>query len=329
MSGDRHRPRQAMIRRMSLAPATRLPNMIPSVSTLMSSHFSQKRLSGRHHDALSSSARAARSRWSPRCNSLTLERIFSIAASSVSGGQLPGREREGERHAVELARHPPGLGGDVLFADLPPDRFGDLVPIHAARHDQSGHFPLRIGVGQAGHLVRGRFGQPAVIHQRLDVLGQGEQGFGAGDAAAADAQLRRQRLRIAFLQRLEPGHRPRQVERPEIVAAMVLDDLIGEQVGFAQRALDRQAGHGFQPGQLRRPPAAFAGDDAQAFAFLVPHHPQRLQDAAGGDARGQAVEFGLDPHPPRLVGIDHQLLDRHLDDLTAHALVAHGLRPPA
>ena len=33
LSGDRHRPRQSMIFRMSLTPATKLPNMIPSVST--------------------------------------------------------------------------------------------------------------------------------------------------------------------------------------------------------------------------------------------------------------------------------------------------------
>jgi len=52
--------------------------------------------------------------------------------------------------------------------------------------------------------------------------------------------------------------------------------------------------------------------DPPAFPFVVPHHPQRLQDAACGDGRCQPVDFRLHPPLPGLVRIGHQFIDRNL-----------------
>ena len=121
---------------------------------------------------------------------------------------------------------------------------------------------------------------------------------------------------VQLFEPLEPGHRAGEVERPEVVAAMVLDDLVGEHVGFAQLALDRQAGHGCQPGLPGGPPAAFAGDDPPALAFVVPtctrsgcRMPRAAMDAASRSSSD------LHPHPPGLVRVDHQFIDRHLDEV--------------
>ena len=173
-------------------------------------------------------------------------------------------------------------------------------------------------VAEAGQLVGGRFGHAALIDHRLEVLGQRQQGFRPRDRRAAEAEFPGQHLRIAALERLELGQRPGQLQRPQIVAARILDDAVGQQIGFLRLALDDDAGHRRQPGKPGRPPAAFAGGDEPAPALIVADDPQRLEDAACRDRGGQSFDLIGNEGFAGLRRVGHQLLDGDAENLDRH-----------
>ncbi|OIQ68146.1 hypothetical protein GALL_502640 [mine drainage metagenome] len=99
--------------------------------------------------------------------------------------------------------------------------------------------------------------------------------------------------------------------RIEIFALNVLDDRDFERVRIAD--IDRHDRHLVQAGDLRRTPAALAGDDLVAIlrAAHRPHH-DRLDHAMLLDRIGEFAEFGIGEFAARIARIRLEEFDRHL-----------------
>ena len=155
------------------------------------------------------------------------------------------------------------------------------------------HLPrqrLRVRRGDEGPGVTG--GQAAVAQHGEHRLGQGQQPQQVGDVAAALAE----RLGQPLLGVAEAVHQLpvalRLLERVEVGALHVLDDRQLEHLGVGERAHHRR--QRMHAGELRRPPAALAGDDlVVAGDDRVRAQDQRLDHALLADRGREVGEFLL------------------------------------
>src|SRR5258708_36047512 len=111
--------------------------------------------------------------------------------------------------------------------------------------------------------------------------------------------------------------------RVEIFALHVFDDRDLERVGVAD--VDRHDRHLVQAGELRRAPAALAGDDLKAVLHTLdgPYY-DRLDHAVLPNRVGEFAEFGVGKFAPRIARIGFEEFDRHLA-LRARPLQMPGL----
>ncbi len=126
-------------------------------------------------------------------------------------------------------------------------------------------------------------------------------------------------------------HRPeatRLLDRPEVLAHQVLDELEREQLRRRDRPLHDHAGDRRHPGHPGGPPPAFAADDDVERSALVPSHPDRLELAPRPDRLGEPGQgLGLELLA-RLVGVSIDSVEGDLRGVlrSGDALQAVGRR---
>ena len=162
-------------------------------------------------------------------------------------------------------------------------------------------------VGREQQRAPVALGEVAPLDEGDGLVGQVEQAgqVGDGDAGAADPEADLLAREPELLD--EGGARPRLLDGVEVLARHVLDQGELERHSVVVRAHDR--GEVVHPRELRRPPAALAGDQ------LVPTardraHEDRLQDAVGSNRVGKRDQPLLVEGLPRLVGVRVDQVDR-------------------
>ena len=200
------------------------------------------------------------------------------------------------------------------------------VPDRQALGDDAVGERVRVGDGEQRARVSGR--DLAAREQAARVLGQIGQAKRVGDMAPAFADDAGDvAVRIAVIG-AELGVARGLFERVEVGALHVLDD--GDLERFAVAGLDDEDRDLVQPGPLRRPPAALAGDDLVGVRDAGDGaDDNRLDDAALLDRGREFFELGVVEQLSRVARIGPQELDRRLARARARPRRAAGSRPPS
>ena len=199
-----------------------------------------------------------------------------------------------------------------------------------ARCLELAHRPALVGGAACepptGAVVGGDQQRPAValaesaaLEQLERLVGQVEQAneVGDGDAAAADPQADLLAREAELLD--ERGAGARLLDRVEVLARHVLDQRELERLGVVARAHERR--DRLEAGELRRAPAALAGDQLEAAVggagARAPAAARRASRIDAGE-RGERLVVEV---PARLARVGRDQLDRDLAELLDAAVV--------
>ena len=109
----------------------------------------------------------------------------------------------------------------------------------------------------------------------------------------------------------------RLLDRPEVLAQHVLDQLQCQHIRRANRPVQDHASHGRYPRHLRGPPSPLTEDDQVDPPALVPADPDRLELALGLHRRGQAGQGLLVELLSWLIRVAVELVEGDLRDIPA------------
>ena len=189
----------------------------------------------------------------------------------------------------------------------PLDQALGLAHVESPLHHLAGK-PGRVpGVEERAGVARG---QRPVLKHVLDRVGQVQKANHIGDMAAALAHGPGEFFLtvVEFLQ--QPVVAARLLERTEVPALDILDQ--GDLQGVPVRKLLDDDRNIVKLGRLRRPPAAFTGDDFVGVGLLrMVTHDDRLEDALRPHRFDKRLHVLLGEIPARLQAAGMKELHRH------------------